>query len=235
VSRDPLMGVQRPRLEHTEMRSWSLEEARQFLAFTGNDRAATAWALLLSRPLRRGEVAGLRWDAIDFASANIPGRRTRITVDGRTLDSTPKTGAGRRLVPLDDSLVALLRAHETRQKAERLPAGRAWQGQGHVLADELGRALPRGLSLRPVRQAGREVQTSADPTTRHEAHGLLAHARVRRSCKGRSGTRGACFATDHTCSLRAHHAEHGSRGWRTVVSESADKPLTFEDTANGSE
>src|ERR1019366_7081021 len=100
---------------------------------------AVAWALLLSRPLRRGEIAGLRWDAIDFEAGTFQIVRTRISVDGVTIDSTPKTGAGRRLVPIDASLIALLRTHEARQKAERLHAGEAWQGEGHVLADQLGR------------------------------------------------------------------------------------------------
>jgi integrase len=122
------------------MRTWTLEQAREFLEFTANDRAAVAWALLLSRPLRRGEVAGLRWDAIDFVGGTFQIVRTRIAVDGKTIDSTPKTGAGRRLVPIDASLVALLRAHEARQKAERLRAGSAWAGEGHVLADEMGNA-----------------------------------------------------------------------------------------------
>ncbi|MGD0285114.1 MAG: tyrosine-type recombinase/integrase [Acidimicrobiales bacterium] len=139
IGRDPLMGVQRPRLEHTEMRSWSLDEARQFLALTASDRLAAIWALLLSRPLRRGEVAGLKWDAIDFAAGTFQIVRTRICVDGKTIDSTPKTSAGRRLVPLDSELITLLRAHEIQQKTERLAAGPAWEGQGHVLCDELGR------------------------------------------------------------------------------------------------
>ena len=138
IGRDPLMGVQRPRLEHTEMRSWSLDEAHQFLALTASDRLAAIWALLLSRPLRRGEVAGLKWDAIDFAAGTFQIVRTRICVNGKTIDSTPKTSAGRRLVPLDPSLVALLRTHEIQQKTERLAAGSAWEGQGHVLCDELG-------------------------------------------------------------------------------------------------
>jgi len=89
--------------------------------------------------LRRGELAGLRWDAINFDDGTFQIVRTRIAVDGRTVDSVPKTGAGRRLVPIDPSLVALLKSHETRQRAERLRAGDAWQGEGHVLADELGR------------------------------------------------------------------------------------------------
>jgi integrase len=140
IGRDPLMGIQRPRLEHTEMRSWSLDEAHQFLALTASDRLAAIWALLLSRPLRRGGVAGLKWDAIDFAAGTFQIVRTRICVDGKTIDSTPKTSAGRRLVPLDSSLITLLRAHEIQQKTERLAAGPAWEGQGHVLCDELGRA-----------------------------------------------------------------------------------------------
>jgi integrase len=89
---------------------------RQARAALRTPGRAAAWALLLSRPLRRGEVAGLRWEAIDFAGATFQIVRTRISVDGKTIDSTPKTGAARRLVPIDASLVALLQAHETRQR-----------------------------------------------------------------------------------------------------------------------
>jgi hypothetical protein len=53
-------------------------------------------------------VAGLRWEAIDFAGATFQIVRTRISVDGKTINSTPKTGAARKLVPIDASLVALL-------------------------------------------------------------------------------------------------------------------------------
>jgi integrase len=59
-------------------------------------------------------------------------------VDGKAITSAPKTSAGKRSIPLDASLVALLKSHQTRQGAERLAAGEVYTDEGYVLADELG-------------------------------------------------------------------------------------------------
>lgn len=59
-------------------------------------------------------------------------------VDGHPQESTPKTKTGRRTVPLDASLVALLTAQRKAQAAERLRAGEAWQDREYVFTNELG-------------------------------------------------------------------------------------------------
>ena len=64
---------------------------------------------------------------------------TRVVVDGKPVTSSPKTGAGRRSVPLDPSLVALLRTHKATQAQERWAAREAYGEGGYVIADELGR------------------------------------------------------------------------------------------------
>jgi len=138
LSRDPLIGVAPPRRESKPMKSWNSTEARAFLTHVHDDRLEVAWALLLTRPLRRGELAGLRWDAVNFVDGTIQITRTRISVNGKAMDSTPKTASGARTIPLDAQLVSLLRSHEKQQKTERLRAGEAWQGIGHVIANELG-------------------------------------------------------------------------------------------------
>ena len=75
--------------------------------------------------------------------------RARVLVDGRAVDSEPKTDAGRRSVPLDDSLVAMLRSLKTRQAREKLAAGPAYQDGGYVAADQLGQPYyPEHLSNR---------------------------------------------------------------------------------------
>lgn len=66
-------------------------------------------------------------------------KRTRIVVNGRVVDSAPKTSAGRRSIPLDDKLLALLQAHRVRHEAEKLAAGPAYEDNGWLVADELGR------------------------------------------------------------------------------------------------
>ena len=75
---------------------------------------------------------------MDLEGGVIRINRTRVVVDGKAADSTPKTAAGRRSIPLDAHLVALLRAHKARQAAEKLAAGPAYEDAGWLVADELG-------------------------------------------------------------------------------------------------
>jgi integrase len=81
----------------------------------------------------------LRWNAVDLEGGTIKILSTRVVVDGKAITSTPKTSAGKRPVPLDASLVKLLKSHQTKQGAEKLAAGAdAYSDDGYVLADELG-------------------------------------------------------------------------------------------------
>jgi integrase len=139
--RDPLVGFKRPRAASTPMTSWSTGEARAFISATRDDRLGWAWALLLTRGLRRGELCGLRWDDIDLDGGVIRINRTRVVVDGKPGDSLPKTAAGRRSVSLDPALVSLLKAQRARQAADKLKAGEAYDDSGWLVADELGRPL----------------------------------------------------------------------------------------------
>jgi integrase len=139
VGRDPLVGVPRPRVQSKSMTAWTTDEARSFLEATRDDRLAVAWALLLTRGLRRGELAGLRWKHVDLDLRVAQIAETRITVNGKPVPSTPKTAAGRRTIPLDETLTALLRSHKARQAQEQLVAGSAFDRSGYLIADELGR------------------------------------------------------------------------------------------------
>ena len=110
---------------------------RRFLAEAGADRLAACWRMTLYG-LRRGEVAGLTWDAVDLAAGTVTVGAARVVVDGRVIVKPPKSDRGYRTLPTDGNLVASLRALHTRQAAERLAAGQAYQASGYVAADELG-------------------------------------------------------------------------------------------------
>jgi integrase len=139
LGRDPLAGVKRPRVERSgATRAWTTTEARQFLAAVNDDRLSAIWAILLTRGLRRGELSGLRWQHVDLDAGSQRVVETRIVVDGRVSESTPKTNAGRRTIPLDESLIGLLRSHRSRQAQERLAAGSSYDRRGFLVADELG-------------------------------------------------------------------------------------------------
>jgi integrase len=137
VGRDPLAGYWRPRAisRCATGDAWAADEARRFLAHVATDHLAPA------RGLERGELAGLRWDAVDLEGATMRIVSTRVLVDEKPVVSNPKTEAGRRNVPLDPVLVGMLPTGKARQKAERLSVGEGWEQSGYVFTDEMGRPL----------------------------------------------------------------------------------------------
>jgi len=139
LPRNPIAAIAQPRADRPEMKAWSVDEARQFLEGAKDDRLAWAWTLALTRGLRRGELCGLKWEDFDLERGILRINRARVTVEGRPVDSLPKTAAGRRSVPLDASLLPILRAHKTSQGLERLKSGGAYENHGYLCADELGR------------------------------------------------------------------------------------------------
>lgn len=63
---------------------------------------------------------------------------TRISVGGRVVESEAKTRAGRRTIPLDAGLIAVLKAHRRRQLEDRLAWDDAWTDTGYVFTREDG-------------------------------------------------------------------------------------------------
>ena len=87
--------------------------------------------------LRWGDAVGLCDDALDLDGASLRVIRTVIEVSGHTsFKPFPKTGAGRRSVPLPAWLVALLREH-----LQTYPRGEA----GLIFANRAGGAFLRTL------------------------------------------------------------------------------------------
>ncbi len=175
IARDPLIGYRRPRAESPTMQAWSTAQARQFLGHVAGDRLAVGFALALGRGMRRGEIVGLRWQEVDLDAGSLRVATTRICVDGKAVQSAPKTARGRRTVPLDGTLVEMLKAHRKHQLEDRLASGGAYQDDGWVFADELGAPIyPDTLAERFEKLAGEAgLPRIRFHDTRHTAATLL--------------------------------------------------------------
>ena len=137
LAANPTRYVRMPSQPKREGTTWSEAELRRFLATADADRLAAAWRLALYG-LRRGEVCGLRWEDVDLEAGTVKIGRARVLVNGQVIVKAPKSERGYRTLPLDDVLAAELRALRTRQAAERLAAGQAYQASGYVVVGELG-------------------------------------------------------------------------------------------------
>jgi integrase len=77
-----------------------------------------------------------------------------VPVSGELVFTAPKTEEGRRLIPLDDETVRIIREHRERQLLERSYMGDGYEDGDLVFCHADGRPFdPRGVSLRFVRLA----------------------------------------------------------------------------------
>jgi integrase len=162
LARNVAKMVERPRQTKQEMSTWTERQVQTFLEAVTDDRLNAAWQLSLYG-LRRGEVLGLRWSDIDLPGKTLTIRLSRGEVTGAgVVEGEPKTERGKRTLPLDDSLVAALRALKALQSQERLIAGETYSagcrdcGGQHLVVDELGKPYrPEWYSDQFRRIAGR--------------------------------------------------------------------------------
>lgn len=141
---NPADAVDAPPLHRLEMRTFTVEQARDFLAAAAEEGAKwhAYFYLAITAGLRTAELKGLRWQDVDLDKGAINVQRTiqRVSRIGRVVRQ-PKTAGSRRPVPLDGTAVALLRRHRAEQAAYRLQMGPLWQDQGLVFASEVGTAI----------------------------------------------------------------------------------------------
>jgi integrase len=128
-------------------RTWSARQLDDFLAHVRDDRLSAAWRVLAMTGLRRGELLGLHWDAVDLDTGRLAITQTLIEGKGAPRFSEPKTKRGRRSVALDPGTVDALREHRERQLDERLDWGPAYQDHELVFCREDGTPIwPRTFS-----------------------------------------------------------------------------------------
>lgn len=138
LARNPADRVELPKVGAGPMRVWSAGELRAFLEHVEADRLAALWRLAGVTGMRRGELCGLKWKYVRVDTAELSVEETLLDVKNELVNGEPKTARGHRTIPLDAGTVALLRWHQTAQKAERLAFGPGFNDDGYVFVDEAG-------------------------------------------------------------------------------------------------
>ena len=83
--------VDAPRMAKTEMRTFSAEQARIFLAAIFDSRYEALFALALSTGMRQGELLGLSWDNVDVERGIIYVKRNLQWIKKEVILQDPKT------------------------------------------------------------------------------------------------------------------------------------------------
>jgi integrase len=120
---------------------WTPEQTGQFLDSVAGDRLSALFELVADTGMRRGEIAGLRWQDVDLDAGFVTIAATRVTIGWRVVEETPKSEAGERTVAISQATVRALRRYRTQQSRDRLAWGDAWADTGLVFTREDGQPL----------------------------------------------------------------------------------------------
>jgi integrase len=110
IASNPSDSVERPRIEHTEMRFLGPAEV-DLLAVSISPRYQALVLVAAYGGLRIGELAGLRRGRVDILQGRIEVAEICVEVSGHLLFGPPKTRAGRRILTLPRTVTTALNDH----------------------------------------------------------------------------------------------------------------------------
>lgn len=132
INRDPFIGLNKPKKERAEIHPLTMDEQTAWLRVVPANTGGRALRFLHGTGLRVSELVGLKWKDIQEDGIHI--ERNVLTIkdlkdDGYIdVEGVPKTESGKRIVPYNRAMRALLDEQRRTQRMERLKAGDAWRG-----------------------------------------------------------------------------------------------------------
>jgi integrase len=171
LNRNPAAMADPPALPRTRAQAWTVTELRRFLEHVSGDRLFALWRLAATTGMRRGELAGLTWRALDLDGGKLTVEHQLVPTRGGGTFGPPKSTRSRRRIALDPETVDALRAHRDTQLLERDFAGDAYIDRDLVVADALGGPIhPQRLTewFTKHRKAA-SIPTGSLHTLRHTA------------------------------------------------------------------
>lgn len=147
IYRNPATVVYQPKLKETEMKVLDENQVRSLLITAKGHRLEALFKLEVTSGLREGEILGLKWSDIDWENHQLKVQRQLQRVPGMGLMfSEPKSAAGKRMIMLGSQTIVSLKAHSSRQYAERVFSGDKWQENDMIFPSTIGTPLePRNL------------------------------------------------------------------------------------------
>jgi len=140
--RNPAKATTPPRPENEQMAMWDVESIKGFSEAAQTSLHRNYFELAILTGMRRSELSGLKWDAVDLGSGRLMVLNTLQRLNGRGLvDGRPKTPKSRRSIALSPNAVTLLKRIKTNQFECRLAAGPAWSNTDYVFTSADGNPI----------------------------------------------------------------------------------------------
>lgn len=152
IVRSPVSSMLKPGGKKTqEKTALTPQECEKLIERVRNPRAKTFLLIALNTGMRRGEILALKWDDVDFEKKLIHVRRNAVLMRGGTkLSDELKTKAGRRDIPLTETLEAHLLAEKKRTHSQYILAMQNHQPMTDSSYKSMWRLIERELPEKHV-------------------------------------------------------------------------------------
>ena len=126
--RNPAASIKAPRPTKRRVSMWDLKTISRFKAVSMTSTYNQIFETALITGMRRSELLGLKWSAIDLETGKLKVLNTLQRITGKGLvEGIPKTDKSRRSIKLGQDIVKIFRKIQTAQVEARLAAGSLWQ------------------------------------------------------------------------------------------------------------
>ncbi len=149
TTRNAAAAADPPSVPESRTTAWTPGELSRFLRHVGTDRWFAIWRLAATTGMRRGELLGLTWFALDLEGASLRVDQQLVPTRGGVTFGAPKSKRSRRTIALDADTVRVIRDQREAQMLERQLAGDVYADHDLVFANELGMPIhPQRLTER---------------------------------------------------------------------------------------
>ena len=133
-----------PKKKYQGATAYTPKQLQSLLRLFQGDLLETPVQLTVTYGLRRSEVCGLRWDAVDFEVGSIHVCHTAVMAKGKVVYSdNTKTATSNRVLPLTANIRTYLQEVKAKQEENRKLFGDAYTDSGYVCVQ------PDGTPIRP--------------------------------------------------------------------------------------
>jgi integrase len=143
IKENPVAKISAPRVPRKKPQFLDIEQTRHILELLKNEdlKYQVAINILIFTGIRRGELLGLTWDAIDWKNSEIRIEQNTIYVNKKIYTKDPKTETSNRIVDIPSNILALLKEFRVYQNKERLRLGDQWVNTNRIMTQWNGKIM----------------------------------------------------------------------------------------------
>lgn len=138
ITHNPCEGVELPKLVHYESQVYDADKIKEALEIAQGTDIYLLILLAASVGLRRGELAALKWEHVDFKAKMLHIRENLVRGDKKCVTKSPKTKAGTRDVSIGDEVIAALSNARMEYYRDKAELGKAFHDEGYIIRKKDG-------------------------------------------------------------------------------------------------